>query len=190
MGDTVVPSTSAWLPPMKMPMVPSLAGIWVVCTSWLSWEMNWSSWSCNWLSVWVPVPCVLAICAFTLAMLLASELTLVTICASGSVTPCCSWSRLVDICWMLVAVSLTLVSATVRAVRSAGVVATAENEFIMLLMTWPTSELLPWNRLSRLASWVERSWSPAAMELVSVACCPRNVLYWRSMFSTFTPSPR
>ena len=41
----VVPSTRGWLPPTNRPMVPSSAGICVVCTYWLISRMTCSRWS-------------------------------------------------------------------------------------------------------------------------------------------------
>ena len=81
----VVPSTSAWLPPMNTPMVPSSAGICVVWMYWFSSRINWSRLSSRSLGVW-PLPLVRAICSLTSAMLLARSLIEVTLLPSCSLT--------------------------------------------------------------------------------------------------------
>ena len=82
------PSTRLWPPPMNTPTLPSSASIVVTLMVAAIWPISESRWSSSWFGVWPPPFCA-AICAFSCATCLASELTLPTATLMSCVTPVC-----------------------------------------------------------------------------------------------------
>ena len=184
----VVPSTRGWLPPTNRPMVPSSAGICVVCTYWLISRMTCSRWSSRSLGV-CPLPVARAICSLIAAICLARLLTVLALFFSSSVTV--YWISLMRSAEVRMrdAVSSMRVSTRVRADRSVGAATTSENAFIMSVMAAP-NPVGPPPKIS--CSWLSRcarTVSPALTDPAAAAWRVSNSLWLRKMVRTSTPCP-
>ena len=124
-GDTVLPSTSGWLPARKMLRLPSSALMLVVWTYLLRSRISWSRWSSRSLGVW-PLPIAMAICSLVLAIWPARLLMAVASILSWLVVPMRSSLIASAVERKRCAISSARASATARAVRSVGALVMSE----------------------------------------------------------------